>query len=35
MSVPTLMLFKDAQKLASRTGAQSAKQLLEFVQPAL
>ncbi len=35
MSVPALMLFKDGQKLASRTGAQSAKQLLEFVQPAL
>jgi thioredoxin 1 len=35
MSVPTLMLFKDGKKLASRTGGQSSKQLREFVEPAL
>lgn len=35
MSVPTLMLFKDGKKIASRTGSQSTKQLREFVEPAL
>jgi len=35
MSVPALMLFKDGKKIAGRTGAQSAKQLREFVEPAL
>lgn len=35
MSVPTLMLFKDGKKVASRTGGQSLEQLRSFVQPAL
>jgi len=35
MSVPALILFKDGKKMASRTGAQSAKQLREFVEAIL
>lgn len=35
MSVPTLMLFKGGKKVASRTGVQTARQLREFVDPAL
>jgi thioredoxin 1 len=35
MAVPTLMLFKDGRKVASRSGVQSKGQLLEFVRDAL